>query len=186
MKKLLLPMMIMATMFACKSPETKTAETASTDDKESGSFVSIDETATKFQGLLDAAMKNDTAVYRAVFADSLVLMDGMAENVDTLNNLKPTPGGLDALIKGDNNLHNLYSDIVITTKPGSIKTFTFADGRVLSGYWGIWTGKGKFTNTQIRVPLHMIAWWEGDKIVKFYRLFDPASLQREIAASQKK
>ena len=186
MKKLLLPMLMMATMFACKSPETKTVETTSTEDKESGSFVSIDDKATKFKQLLDAAMKNDTAVYRALFADTLVRMDGMAGNVDSLNNLTPAPGALDALIEGDNNLHNLYSDIVITTKPGAIKTFTFADGRVLSGYWGIWVGKGKFTNTVVRVPLHMIAWWEGDKIVKFYRIFDPAALKSEIAASQKK
>lgn len=90
MKKLLLPMMMMATMFACKSPETKTAETTSTDDKESGSFVSIDDKATKFKQLLDAAMKNDTAVYRTLFADTLVRMDGMAGNVDSLNNLTPS------------------------------------------------------------------------------------------------
>jgi hypothetical protein len=31
----------------------------------------------------------------------------------------------------------------------------------------------------------MIAWWEGDKIVKFYRTFDPASLKAEIEASKK-
>jgi hypothetical protein len=186
MKKLLLPMIIMATMFACKSPETKTAEAKNPEDTESGSFVAIDDKTAKFKQLLDAAMKNDTSFYREIFADSLVHMDGIAENVDSLNNIKPTPGGLNALIKGDNNLHNLYADISMTTKLGAIKTFTFADGRVVSGYWGIWTGKGKFSNSDTRVPLHMIAWWEGDKIVKFYRLFDPASLQREIAASQKK
>jgi hypothetical protein len=32
----------------------------------------------------------------------------------------------------------------------------------------------------------MIGWWKGDKVVQIYRLFDPASLKEEIAASQKK
>jgi hypothetical protein len=32
----------------------------------------------------------------------------------------------------------------------------------------------------------MIAWWNGDKIVGFFRMFDPASLKGEIAASQAK
>lgn len=185
MKKLFLPLLLLATVFACNGPEKK-AEATNPADTETGSFVAIDSKAEKFKQLIEAAMKNDTTVYREIFADSLILMDGIAGNVDSLNNLKPTPGGLDALIKGDSNLHNLYSNIVITTKLGAIKTFTFADGRVVSGYWGIWTGKGKFTNSDTKVPLHMIAWWEGDKIVKFYRLFDPASLQSEIAASQKK
>lgn len=187
MKKVLLPLLVMATMFACKSPETKTAETSvNPDDKEAGSFVSIDEKTATFKRLLEAAMKNDTAYFREVFVDTLIVTDGFAGNVDSLNKMKPNGGGLDALIKGDSNLHTLYDDIVMTTNSGAIKTFTFADGRVLSGYWGIWTGKGKFTNTEARVPLHMIAWWEGDKIVRLYRQFDPASLKSEIAASQKK
>ena len=74
----------------------------------------------------------------------------------------------------------------MTTEKGQIKTFTFADGRVVTGYWGIWTGTGKFSKRFTRVPLHMIAWWEGDKIVKFFRMFDSASLKGEIAASQAK
>jgi len=187
MKKILLPLIVMATMFACKSPETKTAATAvSPDDKEAGSFVSIDDKTAKFTKILEAAMKNDTAAYREVFVDTVKTEDGLAENVDSLNKVKTSLDGLDALLKSESYLHTLYDDIKMTTNPGAVKTFTFADGRVLSGYWGVWTGTGKFTKKVNRVPLHMIAWWEGDKIVKFFRIFDPASLQREIAASQKK
>jgi hypothetical protein len=186
MKKILLPLILMATMFACKSPESKTAaSTVSPDDKEAGSFVSIDDKTAKFTKLLEAAMKNDTAAYREIMVDTIKTQDGLAENVDSLNQIKTSLDGIDALLKSDSYLHTLYDDIKMTTNSGAVKTFTFADGRVLSGYWGIWTGKGKFTKKDTRVPLHMIAWWEGDKIVKFYRTFDPASLKAEIEASKK-
>jgi len=29
-------------------------------------------------------------------------------------------------------------------------------------------------------------WWEGDKVVTIYRIFDPATLTAEVAASQTK
>jgi len=32
----------------------------------------------------------------------------------------------------------------------------------------------------------MILWWKDDKIVSIYRMFDPATLKAEVAASQKK
>jgi hypothetical protein len=187
MKKLLLPLMLLVTMFACTSPEKKADATAvNPDDKDAGSFVSIDDKTAKFQKVIEAAMKNDTASFREVFVDTVETQNGTAENVDSLNHIKTTFDGLDALLKSESYLHTLYDDIKMTTNSGAIKTFTFADGRVLSGYWGIWTGTGKFTKKVNRIPLHMIAWWEGDKIVKFYRMFDPASLNAEIAASKAK
>jgi hypothetical protein len=187
MKKLFLSMFVLATMFACTAPEKKAEATAANpEDTEAGSFVSIDDKTAKFKELLEAAMKNDTAAYRTVLVDTLVTEDAFAENVDSLNKIKTSHTSLDALLKSDSFLHTLYDDIAMTTEKGQIKTFTFADGRVVSGYWGIWTGTGKFTKKVTRVPLHMIAWWEGDKVVKFFRMFDPASLKGEIAASQAK
>ena len=50
MKKLLLPMMLVATMFACTSPETKKADVAAnSDDKESGTYVSMDDKVAKIK-----------------------------------------------------------------------------------------------------------------------------------------
>lgn len=187
MKKLILPLFLLATMFACNAPEKKAEATASNpEDTETGTYVSMDDKVEKFKHVLEAAMKNDTAAYREVFVDSVTTEDGISANVDSLGNVKPTYTNLAELLKGDANLHVLYSDIAMTMKKGQVKTFTFKDGRVATGYWGIWSGKGKFTNKVANVPLHMIAWWEGDKIVKFYRTFDPTSLNAEIAASQKK
>jgi hypothetical protein len=187
MKKLFLSMIVLATMFACTAPEKKAETTAANpEDTETGSFVSIDDKTAKFKQLLEAAMKNDAAGYRAVLVDTLKTEDALADNVDSLNRVKTSHDGLDALLKSDSLLHNLYDNIEMTTEKGQIKTFTFADGRVVTGYWGIWTGTGKFSKRFTRVPLHMIAWWEGDKIVKFFRMFDSASLKGEIAASQAK
>lgn len=187
MKKLLLPLMVMATMIACNAPEKK-AETnaANPEDTETGSYVSMDDKVDKFKHVLEAAMKNDTAAFREVFADTVITEDGISANLDSLGKMKPTFTNLADLLKGEANLHVLYSDIAMTMGKGQVKTFTFTDGRVATGYWGTWSGKGKFTNKNVKVPLHMIAWWEGDKVVKFYRTFDPTALNAEVAASQKK
>jgi hypothetical protein len=187
MKKLFLSMIVLATMFACNAPEKKAEATAANpEDTETGSYVSIDDKTAKFKQVLEAAMKNDTAAYRTIFVDTLKTQDGYAENVDSLGNIKNSFEDLGSLLKSDSYLHTLYDDIHMTTNKGQVKTFTYTDGRVATGYWGIWSGKGKFTKKEARVPLHMIAWWNGDKIVGFFRMFDPASLKGEIAASQAK
>ena len=67
-----------------------------------------------------------------------------------------------------------------------IKTFVFADGKVITGYWGTLVGIGRYTKARNTVPLHLLIYWEGDKIVKMYRMWDSAPLKAEIAASQKK
>jgi hypothetical protein len=45
--------------------------------------------------------------------------------------------------------------------------------------------KGKYTNQSITVPVHLVFIWEGDKVVREYRFFDPTTLYAEVAASQK-
>ena len=66
MKKLLLPMMFVATMFACTSTETKIADASSTD-KETGTFTSQDEKSKKVKELIDAYMNNDsTKIYESI------------------------------------------------------------------------------------------------------------------------
>jgi hypothetical protein len=47
-------------------------------------------------------------------------------------------------------------------------------------------GIGRYTKARNTVPLHLLIYWKGDKIVKMYRMWDPAPLKAEIAASQKK
>ena len=53
MKKLLLPMMLVATMFACTSPETKKADAASESaDPRTGTFTSQDDKSQKVKELI--------------------------------------------------------------------------------------------------------------------------------------
>jgi hypothetical protein len=186
MKKLILPLFLLATMFACTSPETKKADVANAEDTEGGIYVSLDDKTAKTKQLIEAYMKNDTSVAHEFYADTLKVVDGFADNVDSLNNYKVTPGGRSAFIKADMYTHTLFSDIKISLKKGNLKTFTGNNGQVASGYWGVWTGKGKYTNAETKVPLHMLLWWKGDKIVQIYRIFDPSTLKAEVAASQKK
>jgi uncharacterized protein YceK len=187
MKKLLLPLMVIATMFACSSPETKTANAAvNSEDTESGTYVSADDKVEKIKKVLDAAHTLDTTLLQEVFVDTLKVLDGRVGNVDSLDKIIASPGGRAEFIQGEKLLHDLYDDIAMTTKKGEIKTFTYSDGRVVSGYWGVWSGKGKFTKQAYKIPLHMIMFWEGDKVTAIYRMFDPSALNAEVAASQKK
>jgi hypothetical protein len=183
MKKLLLCFLVSASLIACTTQETKTTNTAASEDTEGGSYVSLDDKTAKTKQLIEAYMKNDTSVAHELYVDTLKSIDGFANNVDSLNQFNVSPGGRSAFIASDIVTHSLFSDITMTVNKGDLKTFTGNNGQVATGYWGLWTGKGKYTNTVTKVPLHMILWWEGDKIVTIYRIFDPSTLKAEIAAS---
>jgi hypothetical protein len=186
MNKLLLCFLVSASLIGCTNQETKTTNTTTSEDIEGGSYVSLDDKTAKAKQLIEAYMKSDTSVGHEMYVDTLSSIDGFANNVDSLNNFNITPGGRSAFLAADMLTHSLFSDITMTLNKGDLKTFTGNNGQVATGYWGLWTGKGKFTNTVTKVPLHMILWWKGDKIISIYRIFDPSTLKAEIAASQQK
>lgn len=181
MKKLLLSILVLATMIACTSPETKTA--ASSSDPDTGTFTSQNEKSQKVREALEAYMKNDSTKIYEYYVDTVKIYDQMAANQEG-GKTKPNPGGRVGFAANERMNHDFFTDIKVTTD--NIKTFVFADGRVHTGVWSIWTGKGKFTNASISAPIHLGLIWEGDKIVAEYRYFDPAVLYAEVAASQKK
>jgi len=183
MKKLLLPLMVMATMFACTSPETKKADAVSSSDPDTGTFSSQNEKSQKVREALEAYMKNDSTKIYEIYVDTVKIYDQMAANQEN-GKTKPNPGGRAGFAANERMNHDFFTDIKVTTD--NIKTFVFADGRVHTGVWCMWTGKGKFTNASISAPLHLAFIWEGDKIVTEYRYFDPTVLYAEVAASQKK
>jgi hypothetical protein len=186
MKKLLLSLMVMAAINACTTKETKKAETTSTD-KESGTFTSMDEKSAKVKAILEAYAKNDTTVGYSLYADTIQVKDFYANNQEGENNTtKVNPGGRSGLFQGDMYVHTLNTEITVSTGPNSIKTFTFSDGRVHTAYWGTLVGIGRYTKAKNIVPLHVVMIWEGEKIVKMYRMWDPAPMKAEIEASLKK
>jgi len=184
MKKLLLPLMLMAAMFACTSPEAKKADIASESaDPRTGTFTSQDDKSQKVKELIEAYMKNDSSKIYDYYVDTVKIYDQMAnrqENGKTIAN----PGGRTGFAANERMNHDFFTNINIPTV--LITTFEFKDGRVHTGLWGLWTGKGKFSNKDISCPLHLIFVWEGDKVVQEYRYFDPTALMEEVAASQKK
>jgi hypothetical protein len=188
MKKLLLSLVVLAAMNACTTKETKNAEANSTaQDKESGTFTSLDEKSAKVKELLEAYAKNDTMVGHNLYVDTVQVLDLHANNQEGPNDAtKVNPGGRSGQLIGDTFVHTLNTSITVTTGPNAIKTFVFADGRVITGYWGTLVGIGRYTKARNIVPLHLLIYWEGDKIVKMYRMWDSAPLKAEIAASQKK
>lgn len=183
MKKLLLPLMIAATMFACTSPEKKADAASESADPRTGIFSSKDAKSQKVKELIEAYMKNDSSKIYEYYVDTVKIYDQMAnrqENGKTIAN----PGGRMGFAANERMNHDYFTNINIPTD--LITTFEFKDGRVHTGLWGLWTGKGKFSNKDISCPLHLIFVWEGDKVVQEYRYFDPTALMEEVAASQNK
>jgi hypothetical protein len=184
MKKLGLLLLVIVTMFACAAPETKTADaSAAPTDPETGTFTSLDDKSQKVKELLEAYMNNDSTKIYEYYVDSVQIFDQMAANQEN-GKTKANPGGRAGFAANERMNHDYFSDIKVTTD--NIKTFVFADGRVHTAVWCMWTGTGKFTNASISAPLHLALIWEGDKIVTGYRYFDPAALYLEVAASQTK
>ena len=184
MKKFVLPLIVLATMFACASPETKTADaSAASSDPKSGTFTSLDDKSQKVKELLEAYMNNDSTKIYEYYVDSVQIFDQMAANQEG-GKTKGNPGGRAGFAANERMNHDYFSDIKVTTD--NIMTFVYADGTTHSGVWCMWTGKGKFTNAVISAPLHLVFVWEGDKVVTEYRYFDPAALYVEVAASQTK
>jgi hypothetical protein len=186
MKKLLLSLVVLAAMNACTTKETKNAE-ANAKDPQTGTFTSLDEKSAKVKELLEAYAKNDTMVGYNLFVDTVQVLDLYANNQEGPNDAtKVNAGGRSGLFQGDMFVHTLNKSITVTTGPNAIKTFVFADGKVITGYWGTLVGIGRYTKARNIVPLHLLLYWEGDKVVKMYRMWDPAPMLAEIAASPKK
>jgi len=188
MKKLLLSLVVLAAMNACTTKETKNADaTGTTQDPQTGTFTSLDEKSAKVKELLEAYAKNDTMVGHNLYVDTVQVLDLHANNQEGPNDAtKVNPGGRSGQLLGDTFVHTLNTSITVTTGPNAIKTFVFANGDVITGYWGTLVGIGRYTKARNTVPLHLLIYWKGDKIVKMYRMWDPAPLKAEIAASQKK
>ena len=188
MKKLLLSLVVLAAMNACTTKETKNADaTANAEDKQSGTFTSLDEKSAKVKELLLAYAKNDTMVGHNLYVDTVQVRDLYANNQEGPNDAtKLNPGGRSGLFQGDMFVHTLNTKITVSTGPNAIKTFVFADGEIITGYWGTLVGIGRYTKARNTVPLHLLIYWKGDKIVKMFRMWDPAPMLAEIAASQKK
>jgi len=182
MKKLLLLLMVMATMFACTSPEKK-AEASASDDPRTGTFSSKDAKSQKVKELIEAYMKNDSSKIYEYYVDTVKIYDQMANHQENGKTI-PNPGGRTGFAANERMNHDYFTNINIPTD--LITTFEFKDGRVHTGLWGLWTGKGKFSNKDISCPLHLIFVWEGDKVVQEYRYFDPTALMEEVAASKTK
>jgi hypothetical protein len=182
MKKLLLPLMVLATMFACTSPEKK-ADAVASDDPRTGTFSSKDAKSQKVKELIEAYMKNDSSKIYEYYVDTVKIYDQMANRQENGKTI-PNPGGRTGFAANERMNHDYFTNINIPTD--LITTFEFKDGRVHTGLWGLWTGKGKFSNKDISCPLHLIFVWEGDKVVQEYRYFDPTALMEEVAASKTK
>jgi hypothetical protein len=185
MKKLLLSILVSASLIACTNQETKKTET--TVDKGSGTFTSLDKKSAIIKQLNEAYLTGDSSInsplVRAYYSDTVKVFLHTANNQvnGKTNEAQGGHEGFYSLLSGH---HSLYANINMTHD--NIKTLVFNDGREVTLVWTLWTGIGKFTKEATTVPVHQAFYWSGDKIVSFHMIYDPTPLNKEIAAAQKK
>jgi hypothetical protein len=182
MKKLLVGILLLTSMIACTSQETKTAD-ASTEDKDTGTWTSLDAKTIKVRQLLESYSKNDSSVVYEIIADTIKFSYQLANNQEN-GVTKVYPGGRVGFVQETRNAHQLFSDISLTTD--NMKTFVRKDGVTATLWWGMWSGTGKFTKNKSTVPVHAYFYWKDEKIISGGRFSDPTLYKEEIAASQKK
>jgi len=185
MKKLLLSILVSASLIACTNQETKKDGTSV--DKQSGAFTSNDKKSAIIKQFIEGYLTGDTAInyplVRTYYADTVKVFQHIANKQEN-GKTKETPGGLEFVYNLSSNHHAIYSNINMTVD--NIKTLKFNDGREVTLVWTLWSANGKFTKEATTVPVHQAYWWSGDKIVSFQMIFDPTPLINEIAATTKK
>ena len=185
MKKLLLSILVSASLIACTNQETKKTEPAV--DKGSGTFTSLDKKSAIIKQLNEAYLTGDSSInsplVKAYYSDTVKVFLHTANNQvnGKTNEAQGGHEGFYSLLSGH---HSLYANINMTHD--NIKTLVFNDGREVTLVWTLWTGIGKFTKEATTVPVHQSFYWSGDKIVSFHMIYDPTPLNKEIAAAQKK
>jgi hypothetical protein len=182
MKKLLLCILVSASLIACTNQETKKSEN-SKEDKDTGTWTSLDSKTIKVRQLLEAYVKNDTSLVYEIVVDTMKFRDQLANNQEN-GETKVTPGGRVGFAQITRNDHQFFSDISLTTD--NIKTFVGKDGGTATLWWGMWSGTGRFTKNKCTVPVHAYFFWKDDKIISGGRFVDPTVSKEEFAASQKK
>ena len=179
MKKILLCFLVSASLIACTNQETKTE--TSEEDKDIGTWTSLDSKTLKVRQLLEAFGKNDSSVVYETFADTVKFSDQLANNQEN-GKTKVNPGGRAAFVQNNRNAHQLFSDISVTTD--NMRTFVRKDGVTATLLWGMWSGTGRFTKNKSTVPVHVYFYWKDDKIISGGQFFDFTVVKAELAASQ--
>ena len=153
MKKLLLCFLVSASLIACTNQETKKAET-SEEDKDTGTWTSLDSKTIKVRQLLEAYVKNDSSVVYEIVADTVKFSDQFANNQDK-GGTKVNPGGRVGLVQDTRNAHQLFSDISLTTD--NMRTFVRKDGVTATLLWGMWSGTGRLQKIKLQFPFMYIS-----------------------------
>ena len=170
--------MLVATSFvACKNEETKRAEDA-VKDKDTGTWTSLDSKTVKVRQLLEAYVKNDTSVIYEIMADTVKVREQFANNQEN-GKTKVDPGGRSGFAQGEQSHHLLFTDISLTTD--NMRTFVWDNGGgIITGYWGMWSGTGRFTKNKITWNL------VGFTIKKMKFTSPSSSLVQDTALSRRK
>lgn len=181
MKKLLLCFLVSASLIACTNQEKKTEN--SEEDKDTGTWTSLDAKSIKVRQLLESYVKNDSSVVYEIIADTIKFSYQLANNQEN-GETKVNPGGRVKFVQETRNDHQLFSDISLTTD--NIRTFVRKDGLTATLWWGMWSVTGKFTKNKSTAPVHAYFYWKDEKIISGGRFVDPTVFKEEFAASQKK
>jgi hypothetical protein len=171
MKKLLVCLLVSASLFACKesADSTKSAD----QNPLAGTFTERDEKAQKLFSNMNLFAKGDFSYVSGAVTPNFTLKNAGDTAV--------AARGVDGAIAYWKNLHVLFKDISFSE--GRVHTFNLNNGEVYTAYFGDWTVTGKFTNKTFTAPIQVWVKWEGDKVVSQMDMLDSKKILEEAAAA---
>jgi ABC-type proline/glycine betaine transport system substrate-binding protein len=129
MKKILFSILLATTLIACSNQDSKKTEN-SEEDKDTGTWTSLDAKTIKVRQLLESYGKNDSSIVYEIVADTVKFSDQFANNQEN-GVTKVNSGGREAFVQDTRNAHQLFSNISLTTD--NIRTFVSKDGVTATG-----------------------------------------------------
>jgi len=171
MKKLLLCLLVSASLFSCKKAEdsSKTAD----QNPLSGTFSERDEKAKRLWTNMNLFTKQDFSFVEGYLAPNYVFRTSADTGV--------VARGPEEATANWKKVHTLFKDMSFSE--GRVHTFSLNNGEVYSAYFGQLTATGKFTNKTATVPMQVWIKWEGDKVISQMDMVDSKLILEEAAAA---
>jgi len=163
MKKILLTILVSASLLSCK--EAADSSKSADQNPLSGTFTERDDKA--------KTMYNNFSYVKETLSPDFKLKNAGDTAV--------AARGHEGVIAYWQQLHTLFKDISFSE--GRVHTFYLNNGEVYTAYFGELTATGKHTNKTFTSPVQIWDKWEGDKIISQMDMVDTKKIFDEVAAA---
>ena len=171
MKKILLTLLVTASLFSCK--EAADSSKSADQNPLSGTFTERDEKAKTMYNNLTLFAKADFSYVKETLSPDFKLKNAGDTAV--------AARGHEGVIAYWQQLHTLFKDISFSE--GRVHTFYLNNGEVYTAYFGELTATGKHTNKTFTSPVQIWDSWVGDKMTSQMDMVDTKKIFDEAAAA---